>query len=145
MTRLAVTAGAVLVFVLAACGAPSPTPTPTPIPTLPVAAPGEILIPACPDNADCADGFVVGDQYYSLVCSGVDPAAVADATLATGEGMFVETRTITNIPSDLWLAVRGDVPCRPLDHDWYLVMNEGGISPEALEEWGPTVGEVIIP
>jgi hypothetical protein len=63
----------------------------------------------------------------------------------TGEGMFVETRTITSIPSDLWLAVRGDIPCRPLDLDWYLAMNEGGISPEILEEWGPTVGEVIIP
>lgn len=143
MTRLAVAAGAVLVFVLAACAAPSPTPTP--VPTLPVAAPGEILIPVCPDNADCADGFVVGDQYYLLVCSGVDPAAVANATLARGEGMFVETRTISNIPSDLWLAVRGDVPCLPLDHDWYFAMNPERISTEALEEWGPAVGEVTLP
>jgi hypothetical protein len=110
-----------------------------------VAAPGEMLIPDCPADAACADGFVVGDQYYMLVCSGVDPVAVADETLATGEGMFTETRSITGIPSELWLAVRGDIPCRPLDHDWYFAMNPDRISPGALEEWGPAVGEVTIP
>lgn len=135
-------AGPLLVAVLAGCAAPPPTPTP--LPTLPVAAPGEILIPPCPDG-DCADGFVVGDRYYLLVCSGVDPAALVDEALATGEGMFTETRSIMGIPSALWLAVRGDVPCRPLDHDWYFAMNPDRISPEALEEWGPAVGEVTIP
>lgn len=143
MPRLAVAAGTVLVALIAGCAAPSPTPTP--IPTLPVAAPGEILIPACPADAGCSEGFVVGDQYYLLVCSGVDPGAAAEEALATGEGMFVETRPITGIPSELWLAVRGDIPCQPLDHDWYFAMNGDGISPEVLEEWGPAVGEVTIP
>lgn len=88
---------------------------------------------------------MVGDQYYLLVCAGVDPAAIEEETLASGEGMFVETRTITGIPSELWLAVRGDIPCGPLDHDWYLAMNGEGIGPEVLEEWGDAVGEVTIP
>lgn len=143
MTRCAVAVGALAVLVLAACAAPAGTSTP--IPTLPVAAPGEILIPACPDDADCADGLVVGDQYYMLVCSGVEPDAVAGETLAAGDGMFVEARTITGIPSELWLAVRGEIPCEPLDHEWYFAMNGDGVDSGILEQWGEAVGEVTIP
>lgn len=143
MTRSAVAFGALVVLMLAACAAPSGTSTP--IPTLPVAAPGEILIPDCPADAGCADGFVVGDQYYMLVCSGVQPGAVAGEALASGQGMFLESRTIAGIPSELWLAVRGDLPCQPLDHEWYLAMNSDGLSPEALEQWGDALGEVTIP
>lgn len=139
MASLGVAAGVLAISTLVACSvapiAPSQLPTPL------VAAPGEIVIPDCADGASCADGFVVADRYYLLVCSGVDPAAVEEEPLASGEGMFVETRPITDIPSEFWLAVRGDIPCEPLDHDWYLAMN-----PDAnLEEWGDAVGEVTIP
>lgn len=143
MARLAVATGVLAISTLVACSAPPPAPSELPTPL--VAPPGEILIPECRDEAACADGFVVADPNYLLVCSGVDPAAVAEETLASGQGMFVETRGITDIPSEFWVAVRGDIPCEPLDHEWYLAMNGDGISPADLEEWGDAVGEATIP
>ena len=143
MARLAVATGVLAISTLVACSAApiAPSQLPTPL----VAPPGEILIPECPDEAACADGFLIADQYYLLVCSGVDPAAVAEEPFASGEGMFVETRAITDIPSEFWLAVRRDIPCEPLDHDWYLAMNGDAIGPGDLEEWGEAIGEATVP
>ena len=137
---------AVLGLALAGCAVatPSTTPVATPI----IAPTGEILIPVCPADADCSEDLIVGETRYGLTCVGVDPAAVAGDPLATGEGMFAEARVITGIPAKLWLAVRGDLPCRPaqeepLEHEWYLVQSE--VEPADLEEWGAVVGDAVLP
>lgn len=135
-----------LALALTACGAPttSATPVETPI----IAPAGEILIPVCPADATCSEDFVVGETRYGLICEGVDPAAISDEPLATDEGMFTEVRVITGIPSELWVAVRGDLPCRPaqeapLEHEWYLAQSD--VETADLEEWGEAVADVVLP
>ena len=131
---------------LVACSAavPSLTPTPSPI----VAPPGTIVIPECDDTGACSDGFVVGDQFYGLTCSGVDPAAVAGQTLAIGNETYAEVRELTAIPPSLWLAVRGDVPCLPADdeplrYEWYLAQSDP--TQAELDEWGEAVRQALLP
>jgi hypothetical protein len=142
--------GAVAIALVAgtACAASSPSPTQTPMPTPIVAPPGRILVPPCDDGGACGEGFIVGEHFYGLICVGVDPAAVAHETLATGEGTYAEARVITGLPPGLWLAVRGDLPClpvqdEPLEHEWYLV--QGDATQAQLEEWGDVVGDIVLP
>lgn len=144
--RIRMTITALLVAAtLVACAAPRPTATPAP--TRPAVSPGEILIPACPADADCGEGFVVGETFYGLICQGVDPAAVANQALATGDGIFAEVRAIGDLPPETWLAVRGDLPCLPaeggsLEHEWYLAQSE--VDAEDLDDWANELREVIL-
>ena len=113
-----------------------------------VAPSGEILIPPCPASAACLGGFVVGDRHYGISCHGVEAGAVSDETLAVGTGTYEEARVIEGIPSRLWLAVRGDLPCRPgneapLLYEWYLAGSEA--TPAQLEEWGEAVADLTLP
>ena len=131
---------------LVACSATMPTLTPTPSPI--VAPPGTIVIPECDDTGGCGEGFVVGDRFYGLTCSGVVPAAVAGEALAIGNGTYAEVREITAIPPRLWLAVRGEVPClpaenEPLQHEWYLAQSD--TTPADLNEWEEAVRQALLP
>jgi hypothetical protein len=114
-----------------------------------IAAPsGEILRLPCPASAACSEGFVVGQTVYGISCHGVEPTAVDDETLARGDGEYEEARAIKSIPPQLWLAVRGEVPClpsegEPLLYDWYLAAGEP--TPADLEEWGERVANVTLP
>ena len=124
------------------------SPTALDSPTGLVAPSGEILIPPCPASAACLGGFVVGDTIYGISCHGVEPTAVAEETLARGTGEFEEARAIKGIPPHLWLAVRGDLACRPddggsLHYEWYLA---GGEWTQAeFEEWGQRVADLTLP
>jgi hypothetical protein len=81
-----------------------------------------------------------------LICVGVDPRAVNDEPFATGTGIYAEAREIVGIPSDVWLAVRGRIPCAGDDgrlaHQWYLVQAE--VTPALLEQWGEAIGAVVL-
>lgn len=84
-------------------------------------------MPSCPGHL-CTEGVDVGDEFYALMCWGVDSAAVSDEVVADGSGVFEEARPIDGLPPELWLAVRGDLPCQtasgaPLEHEWYLLEN----------------------
>ena len=73
---------------------------------------------------------------------------VDDEVVARGEGRYEEARAIEGIPPELWLAVRGDLPChpgtgRPLLHEWYLA--SGDLTPADLERWGPRVANMTLP
>lgn len=86
---------------------------------------GALVVPSCPGDL-CTEGVNVGDRFYALLCWGVDSAAVANESLASGSGMFEEVRAIEGLPPELWLAARGELPCRPaqdqpLEHEWYVL------------------------
>lgn len=106
------------------------------------------MTPPCDDTGACGDGFIVGEHLYGLICIGVDPEAVPQEVLATGDDTYAEARAITGLPSDLWLAVRGDLPCQPaqgepLEHEWYLAQSD--TTPAHLEEWGGAVRDIVLP
>jgi hypothetical protein len=91
---------------------------------------------------------VVGDTLYGISCHGVEPIAVEDETLAQGSGTYEEARAIEGIPTDLWLAVRGDLAClpapdEPLLYEWYLA--HGETTQADIEEWGEQVADVTLP
>ena len=113
-----------------------------------VAPSGEILRPPCPASAGCVEGFLVGQTVYGLSCHGVQAAAVGEEVLARGDGVYEEARAIEDIPPELWLAVRGDVPCAPAEgepllYDWYLATSEP--TPADLERWGERVRNFTVP
>jgi hypothetical protein len=86
-----------------------------------------LALPSCPGDV-CTEGVNVDDRFYALMCWGVDPAAVLDDVVASGSGVFEEVRPIAGLPPDLWLAVKGELPCRPassgpLEYEWYLLEN----------------------
>lgn len=117
-------------------------------PTRLVAPSGEIMRPPCPASAACLGGFVVGDTLYGISCHGVEPTAVEDEAIATGDATFAEVRAIRGVPTDLWMAVRGDLPClpregEPLAYDWYLAIGE--LTEADLEEWGARVADITLP
>ena len=89
---------------------------------------------------------MVGNTLYGLLCQGVDPAAISRENSATGDGIFAEVRAIEDLPPEMWLAVRGDLPCLPadggpLEHEWYLAQADDA---EHLDEWGDALREVIL-
>lgn len=89
--------------------------------------PTGLTVPSCPGDV-CTEGVDVGDDFYALMCWGVDSTAVSDQVVAGGAGVFQEARRIDGLPPELWLAVRGDLPCQPapgapLEHEWYLLEN----------------------
>ena len=137
---------AALALVAAGCiGASSPDLS---APTDLVAPSGKILLPPCPASAGCLEGFVVGRTPYGISCHGVETTAVDDEVVARGEGKYQEARLIEGIPPELWLAVRGDLPChpengRPLLYEWYLA--SGDLTPADLERWGTRVTNVTLP
>jgi len=93
----------------------------------PVFGPTELAVPSCPGDV-CTEGVNVGDDFYALMCWGVDPAAVSEQVVASGSGVFEEARPIDGLPPALWLAVKGELPCQPaagepLEYDWYLLEN----------------------
>lgn len=137
---------AVMVLVLSGCAASSPVSLD--LPEGLVAPSGQIVLPPCPASAGCEDGFVVGDSFYGISCFGVEPAAVDDETLARGTRTYEEARAIEGVPPELWLAVRGDLPClpsegQPLLYEWYLA--HGETAPADIEEWGERVRDVTLP
>lgn len=109
---------------------------------------GVLVVPTCDDDAACSDGFALNDRFFSLLCLGVDPAAVTDDVAGTGSEVYTEARAIRGLPSELWLAVRGDLPClpaegEPLEHEWYL-SEYADVSPGEQQEYGSIVSEVLI-
>jgi len=114
-----------------------------------LSGPQPITTPFCPEGVTCGEGFVVDGRFYGLICVGVQPRAVTGLVVAEGDGKFTEARSLRDLPTELWLAVRGDLPCHPsedepLEHERYLAQAEG-ITPADLERYGPILGDVTIP
>ena len=114
-----------------------------------IAPPGEIVLPPCPASAACLGGFVVGSTHYGISCHGIEPTAVDDEPLARGHGEYQEARAIEGIPAELWLAVRGDLPCRPsmgepLLYEWYLAGSTMSTQADR-EDWGERVTSLTLP
>jgi hypothetical protein len=104
--------------------------------------------PPCPASAGCLGGFVVGETAYGISCHGVDATAVSAEILGRGAGTFQEARALEGIPAHLWLAVRGDLPCRPagggpLHYEWYLAQGEWSLA--EYEEWSQRVAALTLP
>ena len=109
---------------------------------------GVLVVPTCDDNGACGEGFALNDRFYSLLCLGVDPAVVTDGVEGIGDEVYAEARVIRGLPSKLWLAVRGELPClpaagEPLEHEWYL-SEYADVSPSERQEYGSTVSEVLV-
>lgn len=141
-------AAALVALAIGATSCAAVSPSSLDSPTGLVAPPGEILVPPCPASAACLGGFVVGETLYGISCHGVEPTAVTDETLARGSGTYQEARVIEGVPPHLWLAVRGDVPCRPasdapLHYEWYLARGES--TQAEFEEWGRRVADLTLP
>ncbi len=135
----------VMVMGLAGCAAPPAPTTPT---TRETAVSGSLVEPTCDDQEGCGEGVAIGERFFSLQCLGVDPSALTDDVVAIGDGAYEEARAIEGLPPELWLAVRGDLPCRPTpdeppEHEWYLLTSDE-ISPEQLQEYGPMVSNRLV-
>jgi hypothetical protein len=90
----------------------------------------------------------VGKTAYGISCHGVDATAVSDEILGRGAGAFQEARALEGIPAHLWLAVRGDPPCRPaaggpIHYEWYLAHGEW--TQREYEEWAERVAALTLP
>ncbi len=111
------------------------------------ASPGVLVVPTCEDGA-CGDGVALNDRFYALLCRGVDPNFVTDSVAGEGMGTYAEARAIRDLPPELWVAVRGDVPClpspgQPLAHEWYLA-EYADVSTSEQQQYGPIVSDVLI-
>lgn len=138
---------AVLAIIISGCAAVAPSALDSAAGL--VAAPGEIVLPPCSASASCLGGFVVGSTHYGFSCHGIEPSAVDDEPLARGHGEYQEARAIEGIPAELWLAVRGDLPCRPsmgepLLYEWFLAGSTMSTQAER-EEWGERVASLTLP
>lgn len=107
-----------------------------------------LVVPTCPPPGDCGEGVAHQDRFYALSCWGVVSDAVGEAVVATGDTVFREARAITGLPPEFWLAVRGDLPCRPADgaplaHTWYLIAF-GDVPSEVQQEHGARISSVVI-
>lgn len=76
--------------------------------TVPVASPGELVVPDCDDTGLCAAGFVLDDGiFYGLSCRAVRDAEVSDEVLGRGqlEGEEVTVNAVEGIDRDVMVAV----------------------------------------
>jgi len=85
------------------CGTVVPT-----VPT-PMAA---VSVPSCPPNAGCGQGFAIGDRFYSFDCVRIRSNALQPAPHKTGNGVVEDVRGIVGLPTDAFLAVRGEFRAR---------------------------------
>lgn len=106
------------------------------------------MVPTCPENVSCTDGVALEDRLYYFTCRPVDPEAVTEDVIGTGQDIVTEARGVRGLPADLWMAAKGDLPCRPsafapLEHEWYLV-EFGDIEFEELQEYAEAVNDIVI-
>jgi hypothetical protein len=108
-------------------------------------APPQIVIPSCPPNAACPEGFVIGTRSFFFPCVMVRREAVETVEYIGGAGPYVNVRGITGLPPESFVAVRGDVPCGgPDPRGWWLAQADE-ITAGELEALTDRLGEVIVP
>lgn len=69
--------------------------------------PGVLVVPDCPDTADCAAGFVLDGVFYSVECTAVQSGLVTDEEIGRGDfaGMFVTVNLIEGVDPEVLVAV----------------------------------------
>ncbi len=118
------------------CGTVLPT-VPTPMPA--------VSVPSCPPNAGCGQGFAIGDRFYSFDCVRIRSNALQPAPHTTGNGVVEDVRGIVGLPTDAFLAVRGEIPCDEAKSSEWWIARADEISAEQLQSLSPRLGEVIKP
>ena len=72
-------------------------------------------------------------------------SALQPAPHTTGNGVVEDVRGIEGLPTDAFLAVRGNTPCGPLGAaDWWIARADD-VSAERLQSLSPRLREVIKP
>ena len=129
-----VVATALLGFALASCGVETVTPS---------ASTPSAIIPECPPNAGCGEGFVIGETVYFYPCVRLRADAVSPAPYAEAPAPLLRISQVRTLPADLFLAVRGPISCDDADQNAWWLAQADEMSPAELGAHRGALDEVI--
>jgi len=112
-------------------------------------APGELVVPPCPDDADCALGFLLNDVFYAVSCTAIRESAVTDDIVGSGDfyGDDVTVHRIDRVDDSVMVAFSAPGGfCSENDPDerhtrWSMALAEG-VDAEQLSNAICEVGEL---